>query len=109
MANLDGIITDRIGTYDPQFVDLITNLVHRAILNCDSTDEEEIMDAVTYTMDDGLAYSEDQWIVLKHYQRPQDANWDDAMDYLYNDLYSIVVDYMLEYNVGQLISQDVNV
>lgn len=43
---------------------------------------EAIMDAVN----DGLIYTSDQWEVMKAYQNPQNANFDEAVEEFMNDL-----------------------
>lgn len=51
----------------------------------DSTEEE-----LRYSMDIELIYDEDQWEIMKYYQRPNEANFDEAMDEFYNDLLDIL-------------------
>ena len=48
--------------------------------------EEELQQAI----DDSLIYYDDQWEIMKHYQLPQDANFDEAMEEFYEDLVEIV-------------------
>lgn len=48
--------------------------------------EEELQQA----MDDELIYDEDLWEIMKYYQRPSEANFNEAMDEFYNDLLDIL-------------------
>lgn len=52
--------------------------------------EDEIEDELQYAMDDELIYDEDLWEIMKHYQLPQDANFDEAIEEFYNDLLDIL-------------------
>ena len=48
--------------------------------------EEELQQA----MDDELIYDEDLWEIMKYYQRPNEANFNEAMEEFYNDLLDIL-------------------
>ena len=48
--------------------------------------EEDLQQAI----DDSLIYYDDQWEIMKHYQLPQEANFDEAMEEFYNDLVEIL-------------------
>lgn len=37
-----------------------------------------------------LLYYEDQWDILREYCTPQDANWDTALNYYLEDIYSCI-------------------
>ena len=52
--------------------------------------EDEIEDELKYAMDDELIYDEDLWEIMKYYQRPNEANFDEAMEEFYNDLLDIL-------------------
>lgn len=52
--------------------------------------EEDLEDALQYAMDDELIYDEDLWEIMKYYQRPNEANFDGAMEEFYNDLLDIL-------------------
>lgn len=51
----------------------------------DSTEEE-----LKYSMDIELIYDDDLWEIMKYYQRPNEANYDEAMEEFYNDLLDIL-------------------
>lgn len=72
----------RSGYVSDDFLGVVENILGRID---DFTDDDEIMSAV----DDALIYDDDQWDVMKHYQRPSEANFDEAIEYLIDDIYSI--------------------
>ena len=51
----------------------------------DYNSEDDIFGAI----DDALIYDDDQWTVMKHYQRPDEANFSDAIEYLTEDIFAI--------------------
>lgn len=75
-------IYDTFQTGSDKFIDIVRDLVDRVD---NYEDEEDIMRAI----DDGLIYTEDQWEVMKHYQSPSDANFNDAMESLISDIFAI--------------------
>lgn len=64
------------------FEEVLFNIVDRID---DYSSEEDIYQAI----DDELIYDADRWTVMKHYQRPSDANYNDAMDALTSDVLTI--------------------
>lgn len=38
---------------------------------------------------DEFIYYDDLWLIMKYYQRPEDANYNEAMELFYNDLLDI--------------------
>ena len=53
-------------------------------------EEEDTEEALQNAMDDELIYDDDLWEIMKYYQRPNEANFDEAMDEFYNDLLDIL-------------------
>ena len=53
-------------------------------------EEEDIEEALSQSMDDELIYDEDLWEIMKYYQRPTEANFNEAMEEFYNDLLEIL-------------------
>lgn len=47
----------------------------------------DIEDAINNAIDYLLVYNCDIWEVMQYYQRPEEANFYDALDCLYNDIY----------------------
>ena len=52
--------------------------------------EEPTEEELQYSMDTELIYDEDLWEIMKYYQRPSEANFNEAMDEFYNDLLDIL-------------------
>ena len=48
--------------------------------------EEELQQA----MNDELIYDDDLWEIMKYYQRPTEANFNEAMEEFYNDLLEVL-------------------
>ena len=52
--------------------------------------EEPTEEELQYAMDLELIYDEDLWSIMAYYQRPNEANYDEAMEEFYNDLLDIL-------------------
>ena len=52
--------------------------------------EEPTEEELQYSMDTELIYDEDLWEIMKYYQRPSEANFNEAMEEFYNDLLDIL-------------------
>lgn len=70
------------------FLDIAADIVDR--VNFDNITEDDAYEEVWQAIDDGLIYSEDQWEVMKHYQSPDEANWESAIEEFSSDIASIV-------------------
>lgn len=84
--NIHGIVAKHFnyqGSY--KFFDIVEDLVERVFDMTEEDPDDEIWDAI----DQGLIYYDDQWEVLKYYCTPQDANFNEALEELYNDIYEI--------------------
>lgn len=55
---------------------------------------DEIEEKVKKAMDDGLIYTEDQWVCMDHYQNPEEANFEEMWEVLYSDLVRGVEDWV---------------
>lgn len=64
--------------------DIANEVYKRAI--CDAGDIDEGYEMLTDALDDELIYTEDQWTIMKEYQSPEDANYDEAYRLFYEDL-----------------------
>lgn len=47
----------------------------------------DIEDAINNAIDSLLIYNSDIWEVMQYYQRPTEANFEEALDCLCNDIY----------------------
>lgn len=82
-----------------ELVDIIENVINR--IDFDEVDDDDLYDAIMTAIDDELIYSEDQWEIMKQYQSPQDASWEEAIDEFYNDVYAIVEDLLENYHSNE--------
>lgn len=55
---------------------------------------DEIEEKVQKAMDEGLIYTEDQWVCMDHYQNPEEANFEEMWEVLYSDLVRGVEDWV---------------
>ena len=51
---------------------------------------KDIEDAIADEIDRQTIYDNDIWEIMKDYQTPQDANYDDAINSLYEDIISMI-------------------
>ena len=72
LADIASEILDRAGDDDREDVDA----------------SEKVIDA----LNDSLIYYDDQWEVMKAYQNPEEANFQNALDEFLNDLLSVIED-----------------
>ena len=75
---------------------LISSTVERAIE--DVFDGEDIDDAVNNEINIVLIYDENIWTLLKNYQRPFNANYDEMVDEFYDDVYRFTSDYIDQFS-----------
>ena len=64
--------------------DIAEEVYKRAI--CDATDIDEGYESLADALNDELIYSQDQWTIMKEYQSPEEANYDEAYMMFYDDL-----------------------
>ena len=57
-------------------------------LNCGDYDDLDY--AIQQTAEDNTIYFDDQWKVMRAYQRPDEADWSEAYCMFLNELYSLV-------------------
>lgn len=65
-----------------ELYELIDNILSRVD---NPNDDEDILQAI----DDELIYYDDQWLVIKEYCFPQEANWNNSIDQFIQDIFSI--------------------
>ena len=68
----------------------VCDIAEAIIERMEECTEDEIEDELKYAMDDELIYDDDLWEIMKYYQRPSEANFDEAMEDFYNDLLDIL-------------------
>lgn len=64
----------------------VEKIAESIIERMEAPTEEELWQA----MDDTLIYYDDQWEIMKYYQNPKEANFNEAMEEFYNDLVEIL-------------------
>ena len=74
---------------DFEFLDVVADILERAVDNYEGSDDDDLDNAVFEAIDEGLIYYSDQWKVLEHYMNPQEANWDEAVEMLNGDIYTL--------------------
>lgn len=75
-------------TFNFDFLEIIDDLVDRALENCEGN-KKELSDAVLQAIDEGLIYSKDQKEVLEYYAIDEGTKFNDILEDLFNDVYSI--------------------
>lgn len=80
----------REGRFEDKFFDVVKDVIDR--IDFDSVDEDNIDDCVWEEIDNSLIYTADQWTVMEHYQSPENANFNEAMDEFTEDIRAIVED-----------------
>lgn len=78
---------DYTGDFD--FLDIVANVIDR-IDDIEELGDDDIYDEVMSAIDDELIYDDDQWRIMRFYQRPNDANLNEAFEQLTNDCAEIV-------------------
>ena len=69
-----------------KFTTPVADIAGSIIERMEEATEEELWQA----MDDELIYDDDLWEIMKYYQRPNEANYEEAMEEFYNDLLEIL-------------------
>lgn len=92
-------------SYNDKFKSIVIDLLER--MNLKNIEErvkkekldkvalsDEIEETVQKAMDEGLIYTEDQWVCMDHYQNPEEANFEEMWEALYSDLVMGVEDWV---------------
>lgn len=69
-------------TFDFDFLDVVADVLDRVD---DFGDEEDIFGAIDST----IIYYDDQWKIIRFYQTPSEANWENAYDDFQSDIFAI--------------------
>lgn len=78
---------DYTGDFD--FLDIVANVIDR-IDDIEELGDDDIYGEVYSSIDDELVYDDDQWRIMRFYQRPNDANFEEAINQLAEDCVKIV-------------------
>ena len=64
----------------------VEKIAESIIERMEAPTEEDLQQAI----DDSLIYYDDQWEIMKYYQNPKEANFNEAMMEFYDDLLEIL-------------------
>lgn len=73
--------------YDDDFLNLVNDVLDRLDLGGE-VEQDELYEAI----DSSLIYYNQQWAMMKYYQNPQEANYEEAFEFFVNDMFSVVDD-----------------
>lgn len=73
-----------------EFLAILEDIISRAISIVDDRDNADLFEVIQDAMDDALIYNDDKWEIMKHYQSPSDANFDEAWESTSTDCLSIL-------------------
>ena len=73
-----------------KLADIASEILDRA--NEDDREDADANEKVIDALNDSLIYYDDQWEVMKAYQNPEEANFQNALDEFLNDLLSVIED-----------------
>ena len=76
--------------YEGWHGDTAQDIVEAAVKEYESGNYSNIEDAIADEIDSHIIYDDDIWEIMKDYQNPQDANYDDAINSLYEDVISMI-------------------
>lgn len=71
-------------------LDILNDIVDYVIDDLQHNRVDCIEDSINNNMDSVLIYYDDQWDVMKAYQTPQEANFSEAWQMAWEDIYSAI-------------------
>lgn len=76
--------------YEGWHGDTAQTIAESAVDELNKGNYKDIQDAIFDEMDSHLLYYDDIWEMMKDYQNPQDANYEDSITSLYEDVASMI-------------------
>ena len=76
--------------YEGWHGDTATAITEEAVEEFNNGNYKDIEDAISDAMDRQTIYDNDIWEIMKDYQEPRDANYQDAIVSLYEDIISMI-------------------
>ena len=76
--------------YEGWHGDTATAIAEAALEEFNKGNYKDIEDAIADEIDSQIIYDNDIWEIMKDYQEPQDANYEEAMTSLYEDVISMI-------------------
>lgn len=71
-----------------KLADIASNILDRA--SDDDREDVDVSEKVIDALNDSLIYYADQWEVMKAYQSPEEANFQNALEDFFNDLLLVI-------------------
>lgn len=71
-------------------LDVLNNIVEYVVDEINSGSARSLEDSISNNMDSVLIYDDDIWDLMKEYQRPSEANFDEAWQLAWEDIYSAI-------------------
>lgn len=73
-----------------KYFNLLVDIVKRAIGISEELGAEDLYDAAEEAVDEGMIYTDDQWLIMRYFQNPSEANLQEAFELLTNDVVSVL-------------------
>ena len=76
--------------YEEWHGDTATAIAEKVVEEFNEGNYKDIENAIADEIDSQIIYDNDIWEIMKDYQEPRDANYEDAMSSLYEDIISMI-------------------
>lgn len=76
--------------YDSSSFDLAVNIADSALDEYSLGNYNTIEEAVLGEVDSRLIFDSEKWEILQYYQRPEEANFSEALEKLISEIYEII-------------------
>ncbi len=73
-----------------KYFDLLVDVADRAIANVEHRGHEDYYDAAWSAIDEGMIYTDDQWLIMRYFQNPSEANLQEAFESMAEDLVKVL-------------------
>lgn len=71
-------------------VDIMNKIVEYTVDDIRHNRADSVEEALNANIDSSLIYDDDMWEIMKEYQTPSEANWDEAFQLAWEDMYSAI-------------------
>ncbi len=73
-----------------KYFDLLVDVADRAVANVEHRGHEDYYDAAWSAIDEGMIYTDDQWLIMRYFQNPSEANLQEAFESMAEDLVKVL-------------------
>ena len=73
-----------------KYFDLLVDVAERAIANVEHRGHEDLYDAAWSAIDEGMIYYDDQWLIMRYFQSPGEANLQEAFESMAEDIVKVL-------------------